>query len=80
MESLALWALARLLPTYTGEENKNYARSLRRRFALVGLLLGLALVGSLWEWTASFAVTGVAAVVILAGLWFYSEHAHRPAA
>jgi hypothetical protein len=78
--ALALWALARLLPAYTGEDSKNFARSLRRRFALVGLFLGSALVVSLWQWTANFAVAGVATVVILAGLWFYSEHAHRPAA
>ncbi len=80
MESLALWALARLLPTYTGEDSKNLARSLRRRFASVGLLFGLALVVSLWDWTGSIAVTGGASVVMVVGLWFYSEHSHRPAA
>jgi uncharacterized membrane protein len=80
MLSLPLWALARLLPVYTGEDSKNFARSLRRRFALVGLVFGSALVGSLWEWTANIAVTGVVSVVMVVGLWLYSEHAHRPAA
>ena len=80
MESLALWALAGLLPTYSGEDNKNLARSLRRRFALLGLLLGVTLVGSFWEWTANIAVTGGASVVIVAGLWLYSEHGDRPPA
>jgi len=80
MPSLAMWALAKLLPVYTGQDSKNYARSLRRRFALVGLFFGLALVWSLWDWTANVAVTGGASVVIVAGLWLYSEHAHRPAA
>ena len=79
MESLALWALARLLPTYSGD-GSNLARSLRRRYAMVGLLFALALVGTLWEWTASFAVTGGASLVIVAGLWLYSEHGDRPAA
>jgi phosphoglycerol transferase MdoB-like AlkP superfamily enzyme len=78
MESLALWALARLLPPYTGEDSKNLARSLRRRFALVGLLFGLAPIGTLWNWTANIAVTCGASVVMLAGLWLYSEHWHRP--
>ncbi len=80
MGALALWAVARLLPPYTGEDSKNLARSLRRRFALVGLFLGLTLVVSLWDWTANIAVTGGASVVIVTGLWFYSEHGHRPAA
>jgi uncharacterized membrane protein len=80
MGSIALWALSRLLPAYTGEDSKNLARSLRRRFALVGLLFGLTLVLSLWQWTANIAVTGVASVVIAAGLWLYSEHASRPVA
>jgi hypothetical protein len=40
----------------------------------------LALVGTLWEWTANVAVTGVAALVSVAGLWLYSEHEDRPAA
>jgi hypothetical protein len=79
MESLALWALARLLPVYSGE-GSNLARSLRRRFAMVGLLFALALVGTLWEWTANIALTGGASLVILAGLWLYSEHGNRPAA
>ena len=79
MESLALWALSRLLPVYSGEGN-DLARSLRRRFAMVGLLVSLALVGTLWEWTANVAVTGMAALVIMAGLWLYSEHGDRPAA
>jgi hypothetical protein len=47
VESLALWALAKLLPVYSGEDNNNLARSLRRRFALVGLLFSLALIGSM---------------------------------
>jgi hypothetical protein len=80
MESLVAWALAGLLPAYTGEDSKNLARSLRRRFALVGLLLGLTLVLSLWDWTANIAVTGAASVVTVAGLWLYSEHGNRPAA
>jgi uncharacterized membrane protein len=79
MGSLALWALARLLPVYSGD-GRNLARSLRRRFAMVGLLFALALVGTLWEWTASIAVTGGASLVIVAGLWLYSEHGDRPAA
>jgi hypothetical protein len=80
MESLTGWALAGLLPIYTGEDSKNVARSLRRRFAMLGLILGLTLVGTLWEWTANIGVTVGASVVILAGLWLYSEHGHRPAA
>ncbi|HEV3103674.1 MAG TPA: hypothetical protein VG426_15210 [Candidatus Dormibacteraeota bacterium] len=79
MESLALWALARVLPTYTGEDSQNPARSLRRRFAFVGLIFASALVGSVWEWTANIAVTGGASIVIVAGLWLYSEHGDRPA-
>jgi hypothetical protein len=79
MESLALWALARLLPVYSGD-GSNLARSLRRRFAMVGLLFASALVGTLWEWTANIALTGGASLVILAGLWLYSEHGNRPAA
>ena len=80
VEAIGLWALARLLPAYTGEDSRNLARSLRRRFALLGLLIGLTVVGTLWEWTADIALTGGAAVVILAALWLYSEHADRPAA
>jgi hypothetical protein len=80
MGAIALWALAGLLPAYAGEDSKNLARSLRRRFALVGLLFASALVGTLWEWTANIVVTGGASVVIVVGLWLYSEHAHRPAA
>jgi hypothetical protein len=79
MESLALWALAKLLPVYSGEGN-HLARSLRRRFAMVGLLFAVALIGTLWEWTASVAVTGGASVVIVGALWLYSEHGDRPAA
>jgi hypothetical protein len=79
MESIGLWALAGLLPAYTGEDSKNVARSLRRRFAVVGLLFGLTLVGTLWESTANIPVTVGASVVIVVGLWLYSEHAHRPA-
>jgi hypothetical protein len=79
MESLALWALTKLLPVYSGEGN-HLARSLRRRFAMVGLLFALALIGTLWEWTASVAVTGGASIVIVAALWLYSEHGDRPAA
>jgi len=77
MQSLALWALAKLLPVYSGEGSENVARSLRRRFALVGLLVGSALVGALWEWTASTAVIIGASVVIVTGLWLYSEHGER---
>ncbi len=80
MGAIALWALAGLLPAYTGEDSKNVARSLRRRFAMVGLLIGLALVGTVWEWTSNLAVTIGMAVMIVVGLWFYSEHGHRPAA
>ena len=80
MGAIALWALAGLLPAYTGEDSKNVARSMRRRFAMVGLLIGLALVGTVWEWTSNLTVTIGMAVVIVVGLWFYSEHAHRPAA
>jgi hypothetical protein len=79
IESLALWALARLLPVYSGE-GCDLARSLRRRFAMVGLLFASALVGTLWEWTANVAVTGAASIMIVAGLWLYSEHGNRPAA
>jgi uncharacterized membrane protein len=56
------------------------ARSLRRRFAVLGVLLGLTLVGTLWESTANIAMTGGAAVLIGTGLWLYSEHGDRPAA
>jgi hypothetical protein len=80
MESLALWALAGLLPAYSGEDSKNLARSLRRRFAMVGLLFGSALVGTLWESTGNIAVTAGASVVIVVGLWLYSELGDRPAA
>lgn len=80
MGAIALWALAGLLPAYAGEDSKNLARSLRRRFALVGLLFSLALIGSVWEWTANIAVIVGASVVIVAGLWLYSEHGDRPAA
>jgi hypothetical protein len=79
MESLALWALARLLPVYSGEGD-HLARSLRRRFAMVGVFFAVALIGTLWEWTANIAVTGAASVVMVAGLWLYSEHGDRPAA
>jgi len=78
--TLALWAFARLLPTYTGENSKNVARSLRRRFALVGLIFGSGLVAFLWDLTASLAVVGGTSVVIVMGLLIYSELAHRPAA
>jgi hypothetical protein len=78
--SLALWALAKLLPPYTGEDSKNLARSLRRRFALVGLLLVSWVPFSLWDWTANIAVTGGASAVMVAGLWLYSEHGDRPVA
>jgi hypothetical protein len=47
---------------------------------MMGLLVSSALVGTLWEWTANVAVTGVAALVIVAGLWLYSEHGDRSAA
>jgi hypothetical protein len=77
MQALALWALARLLPAYRGEDGDDPARSLRRRFALVGLLLGSGLVAFLWDWTANLAVVGGASVVIVAGLWLYSEHGQR---
>jgi hypothetical protein len=80
MGSLVALALARLLPAYPGADSTNMARSLRRRFAVLGVLLGLTLVGTLWEWTANIAVTGGAAVLIGTGLWLYSEHGDRPAA
>ena len=80
MLSLVPWALAGLLPGYPQQDSGNLARSLRRRFALVGLLLGVTLALSLWDWTANIAITGGAAVVIAAGLWLYSEHGDRPAA
>jgi cobalamin synthase len=80
MGAIALWALAGLLPVYTGDHDRNLARSLRRRFALVGLLVGVTLVGTLWEWTANLAVVGGASVVIVVLLWLYSEHGDRPAA
>jgi hypothetical protein len=80
MGSLVAWAFARLLPAYSGADSTNMARSLRRRFAVLGVVLGLTLVGTLWEWTANIAVTGGAAVLIAAGLWFYAEHGDRPAA
>jgi hypothetical protein len=47
---------------------------------LAGLVFSSALVGTLWEWTASIAITGGASLVIVAGLWLYSEHGDRPAA
>lgn len=74
MQAFALWALAGLLPTYAGEDSKNFARSIRRRFALLELLFGSGLVAFLWDWTANIAVIGGASVVIVAGLWLYSEH------
>lgn len=80
MESLALWAFAKLLPAHSGDDGPDVARSIRRRFALVGLLVASALVGSIWEWTANLALTGWASVAFLAGLWLYSEHGDRPAA
>ena len=78
--ALPLWALVRLLPVYTGDDSKNLARSLRRRFALVGLLCASALVATVWDWTANIAVTAGVAVVMVIGLWLYSEHGDRPAA
>jgi hypothetical protein len=72
-----MWALARLLPVYMGEGSDNVARSLRRQFALVGVVLGAALIGALWDSTANLAVIGAASVVIAAGLWLYSEHGDR---
>jgi len=80
MEALALWAFAGLLPASPRGDGNDFARSLRRRFALVGAVFSLALIGALWEWTANVAITGLASVVILAGLWRYSEHGDRPAA
>jgi hypothetical protein len=80
MLSLVPWALAGLLPAYPGDDSKNMARSLRRRFALLGLVFASAVIGTLWDWTANLAVTGGASVVIVAGLWLYSEHGDRPAA
>ena len=77
MPSLVMWALAGLLPVHRGDDTGNVARSLRRQFAVVGLVFSSALVGALWEWTASPAVTVGASVVIVAGLWFYSEHGDR---
>jgi hypothetical protein len=47
---------------------------------MLGLLLGVTLVGTLWEWTANGAMTVGALAVILAGLWLYSEHGDRPEA
>ena len=79
MEALSAWALARLLPAYTGADSKNLARSLRRRFAAVGLLLGVTIVLTLWDRTANAVLTVAVGVVIAAGLFFYSERAHRPA-
>jgi hypothetical protein len=72
--------LVGLLRINSGEGSRDVARALRRQFALLGLLLGLTLVGSLWVWTASIAVAAGASVVIGAGLWLYSEHGGRPAA
>jgi hypothetical protein len=80
VESLVPWALVGLLPPNTGEGSTNVARSLRRQFALLGLLLGLTLVGSLWEWTANIAVVVGALIVMVVALWLYSEHGDRPAA
>lgn len=71
------WALARLLPVYVGEGSKDYARSLRRRFAFVGLVVVVGLVAFLWTGTESVAVCAGVFVLSLAGLWFYSEHGHR---
>jgi hypothetical protein len=65
MGAVALWV--RLLPAYTGDDNKNLARSLRRRFALVGLLFASALVATVWDWTANIAITAGAAVMHLRG-------------
>jgi hypothetical protein len=80
MGAISLWALAGLLPAYGGEDSKNFARSLRRRFAVIGLFIGSAVVGTVWESTGNIAVTAGVTVVIVVGLWFYSEHGDRPAA
>jgi hypothetical protein len=80
MESLVAWAFAGLLSPYPGADSTNMARSLRRRFAGLGVILGLTLVGTLWVWTANIALIGGAAVLIGVGLWLYSEHGDRPAA
>lgn len=77
MESLVAWAFVGLLPAYAGGDGEHVARSLRRRFAMLGLLLGVTLVGTLWEWTANGAITVGVSVVILAGLWLYSEQGDR---
>jgi hypothetical protein len=80
MGSLVARAFAGLLPGYPGADSTNMARSLRRRFAGVGVILGLTLAGTLWEWTANLAMAGAAAVLIGVGLWLYSERGDRPAA
>jgi CHASE2 domain-containing sensor protein len=77
VQALALWAFAGLLPTHQGEDGNDPARSLRRRFALVGLLLGSGLAAFLWDWTANLAVVGAASVVMVAALWLYSEQGRR---
>ena len=77
MPSLVLWAFAKLLPVSRGDDGGNVARSLRRQFAVVGLVIASALIGALWDRTANIAVTGGATVVIVAGLWLYSEHGDR---
>jgi len=79
MQQLGLWAFSRLLPVYTGEHSKNLARSMRRRFAALGVFFGAALVLTLWDSTGSLVLCAVVGVAIVLGLYFYSEHAHRQA-
>lgn len=80
VESLALWAFVKHLPIYDGKGSQDFARSLRRRFALLGALLALTLALSLWDWTGSLVGGGGVAAISLCGLWLYSEHGQRPAA
>jgi len=71
------WALAKLLPPSVDQRSKDYARSIRRRFAALGLILTLGLVAFLWDETGNLAGCAAGGAVALVGLWFYAEHGHR---
>ena len=72
-----MWALAKLLPVSRGDGSGNVARGIRRQFAAVGLVAGAGLIAALWDWTANLGLIVAATVVIVTGLWFYSEHGDR---
>ena len=63
------YVFAKLLPPYTGEGDKNYARSLRRRLAVVGLVMAVGLTAFLWDWTANVVAWGGVFLAMMVGLW-----------